>query len=245
MNTKINLSKVTLTGADDSVNPEDLFKISKEYPFVEWGILLSRNSRGNNRFPSLKWNNRLESLDSEHYEFEMQYAGHLCGSFVKELLMGNTKFVSEIGDVWELFQRIQINTHGIKHQYNEIGLLNALAQYPEKEFIFQYDNANKEILDYVISESEVNISTLFDLSHGAGVLPEEWPLPIEGIKCGYAGGLSPENVESQILRIKDKIGDVEIWIDMETHLRINNDKKFDLSRCEEVLKICEPYINYL
>ena len=241
----MNLSKVTMTGADDSTNPERLFELSAKYPYAEWAILLSRNSKGSNRFPSLKWMNRLTALDSVFFDFEMQYSGHLCGAYVRELLMGNTDFVKEIGDIWELFQRIQINTHGIKHEYDQVKLLNALAQYPEKEFIFQYDNANKEILDYVVANSEVNVSTLFDLSHGAGVLPEEWPLPIEGVKCGYAGGLSPENVEAQIKLIESKIGDAEIWIDMETKVRSNNDKLFDLAKVETVFEICKAHVEYV
>jgi hypothetical protein len=241
----MNLSKVTMTGADDSINPEKLFELSAKFPYAEWAILLSRNSRGGNRFPSLKWMNRLAALDNDFFDFEMQYSGHLCGAYVREFLMGNTDFVKEIGDIWDLFQRIQINTHGIKHEYDKVKLLNALAQYPEKEFIFQYDNANKEILDYVVANSEVNVSTLFDLSHGAGVLPEEWPLPIEGIKCGYAGGLSPENVSDQIKLIESKIGDAEIWIDMETKVRSNNDTLFDLTKVESVFETCKAHVEYV
>ena len=35
------LTKVTLTGADDFTDPKRLIEISREYPFVEWGILFS------------------------------------------------------------------------------------------------------------------------------------------------------------------------------------------------------------
>lgn len=236
------LSKVTMTGADDSTKQESLFELSAKYPYAEWAILLSRNSAGRNRFPSLNWMNRLSELDSDFYDFEMQYAGHLCGSYVREFLMGNTGFIKEIGDIWELFQRIQINTHGIGHEYDKKGLLNVLAKYPEKEFIFQYDNANKEILDYVVANSSASVSALFDLSHGAGILPEEWPLPIDGVKCGYAGGLSPDNVNEQIKLIESKIDDAEIWIDMETKVRSNNDKLFDLTKVESVFETCKAHI---
>ena len=34
---------VTITGADDSIQPSQLLDLQKEFPFVEWGILLSRN----------------------------------------------------------------------------------------------------------------------------------------------------------------------------------------------------------
>ena len=236
------LSKVTMTGADDTTKQESLFELSAKYPYAEWAILLSRNSIGRNRFPSLKWMNRLAELDNNFFDFEMQYSGHLCGAYVNEFLMGNTDFVKEIGEIWGLFQRIQINTHGIRHEYDEMNLLNALAQYPEKEFIFQYDNSNKEILDHVVANSDTSISALFDLSHGAGVLPKEWPIPINGVKCGYAGGLSPENIEEQIKLIESKVGDAEIWVDMETKVRSNNDMIFDLTKVESVFKTCKHYI---
>jgi hypothetical protein len=38
------LKTVTITGADDAVDPEELLQIQQRYPFVEWGILLSRYS---------------------------------------------------------------------------------------------------------------------------------------------------------------------------------------------------------
>lgn len=234
------LRKVTLTGADDSIKPERLFELSEKYPFVEWGILLSRNSKGSARFPSSSWLMELEALDRTWYESELQWSGHLCGGYVREILMGNMKFVEEIGRAWDIFQRIQINTHGIPHQYDSTEMIAAMKS-TDKEFIFQYDNENTAILTDAI-DNRVNCSTLFDLSHGAGLLPKQWPEPIKGIISGYAGGLSPENVEDQIKLIAEKAGDIETWIDMETHLRSDNGKVFDLKKCETVLEICKKYI---
>lgn len=234
------LTKVTMTGADDSVQPERLFEISEIYPFVEWGLLVSRNSQGHNRFPSLKWLNRLNELDAKYFGAELQYSCHLCGGYVREILMGDVRFIELLGDVWEMFQRVQINTHGIPHQYDMAKMAEALKEYKDKEYIFQYDNANASILNSSITQA-LNCSTLFDLSHGAGVLPDEWPVPISGIKCGYAGGLSPENVLEQIKLIESKVGDIEIWIDMETRVRSNNDKLLDLKKVEKVLAICAEF----
>lgn len=235
------LTKVTLTGADDSIKPERLFELSEKYPFVEWGILLSRNSKGSKRFPSARWLMELEALNSTWYESEPQWSGHLCGSYVREILMGNMKFVSEIGQAWDIFQRVQINTHGSPHEYDAQEMFEAMKA-TDKEFIFQYDNENTVILMDAV-ENDVNCSTLFDLSHGAGVLPSNWPQPLTNIKCGYAGGLSPENVEDQIKKLNETIDNVEIWIDMETHLRSDNDKLFDLYKCEKVLSICQNYFS--
>lgn len=49
------LDKVSITGADDSVNPKDLVELSEEFPFVEWAILLSKSRMRSNRYPSLNW----------------------------------------------------------------------------------------------------------------------------------------------------------------------------------------------
>lgn len=225
------INKVTMTGADDSISPNELFEISKKYPFVEWGILVSRNSQGNNRFPSLDWMNKLAELN----EGKLSLACHLCGTYVKEVLMGSHRFINEIENIWQQFQRVQINTHGYKHQF-EKSAITYLKKF-NKEIIFQFDGTNKPILDYAISEG-VNCSTLFDMSHGAGVLPKEWLKPIDGVRCGYAGGLSPENIIQQIELIESKVGNYELWIDMETQIRSNNDQKFDLDKVVSVLESC-------
>lgn len=225
-----------MTGADNSIQPEELFKVSSVYPFVEWGILLSRNSQGKNRFPSTRW---MDDLAIQNEGF-LNLSGHLCGAYVREFLMGSDRCVGEIGAIWKFFSRIQINTHGIKHDWDKDGLLGLLEKHSDKEFIFQYDNANTEILNAL--SGTANISTLFDLSHGAGILPSEWPQPITGVKCGYAGGLSPENVKAQIEKIESIGGDKGTWIDMETHIRSAADTIFDLDKVKAVLSICEPKI---
>ena len=49
------LNKVTVTGADNSTHINDLIGLYKEFPFVEFGILLSLSSEGGPRFPSMDW----------------------------------------------------------------------------------------------------------------------------------------------------------------------------------------------
>lgn len=225
------INKVTMTGADDSISPNDLFEISNKYPFVEWGILVSRNSQGKSRFPSLDWMNKLSELNKG----KLLLSCHVCGTYVKEVLMGSDRFTSELGNIWNDFQRVQINTHGLKHQF-ERSAITALKKF-NKEIIFQFDGANRPILDHAISEG-VNCSTLFDMSHGAGVLPKEWLVPVDGVRCGYAGGLSPENVVQQIKLIESKVGDYELWIDMETQIRSDFDRQFDLEKVISVLESC-------
>lgn len=235
------ISKVTMTGADDSIQPVKLLALSAIYPFVEWGILLSRNSQGSNRFPSLQWMDRLsnELCEVDHH---LNFSGHLCGQYVRQILMGSPQFLREIGMMGAFFKRFQINTHGQPHDFDIKGLREIVQAASNLEngveFIFQYDNINTEAFDMTAAECK-NVSALFDLSHGAGVLAEHWPEPLAHVKCGYAGGLSPENIIDQLKRIEDKVGDKEIWIDMETHIRSDNDKLFDLKKVEAVLAAVE------
>lgn len=233
------IDKVTMTGADDSVSPINLFDIAMTYPFVEWGILLSRNSQGQNRFPSKKWMDMLAFANERlvNPKNKLKLSGHLCGGYVRQILMGSDQFINELDPIWKSLNRIQINTHGIKHDWDGIGLVKIIDDNKDKEFIFQFDDVNKDIL-HTIAPVCKNVSTLFDLSHGAGVLPKEWPVPYELFACGYAGGLSPNNVANQIELIKSKVGDKTIWIDMETHIRSNFDKQFDLDKVKRILDIC-------
>lgn len=229
------ITKVTITGADDSVNPIDLVKLSEKYPFVEWGILLSRKSMGKPRFPSYQWMQTLY----EHKE-GLNLSGHLYGAWVNEILMADVSPISQLGIIWNMFSRIQINTHGVKHEHSAI-MPTLLKIYNEKEFIFQFDNTNRTILDFAW-DCGVNCSALYDLSHGAGVLPSEWPKPLTNIKCGYAGGISPDNIEGQISLINEIVGDKDTWIDMETHVRSNGDYQFDLQKVERCLEISAKHI---
>lgn len=233
------ITKVTITGADDSINPFDLIPLNDKYPFVEWGILVSQRNFGKNRFPAGEWLKALEILKKEHSEISLSC--HLCGLYVRELSKGNDIAIKELGSIWNIFDRVQINFHAIPHTVLET-MAVVLKQYPEKEFIFQYDNVNNQAVHFM-HEKGVNCSALFDASGGAGILPKNWPQPLINIKCGYAGGISPENISEQILLIQEKIGDLNTWIDMETHVRSNNDNQFDLAKVEKCLKFSNNYIS--
>lgn len=232
------LKIVTFTGADDSIPAIDLSELSIIFPWVEWALLLSRNSQGTNRFPSNGFLNKVYTEGGPH----LRLSGHLCGAYVRELLLGKDSFIERDIPTWTMYNRIQINTHGTIHDYDSTGLSAIIKRYPEKEFIFQYDNENTDILNSVLSAGCTNVSTLFDLSHGAGVLPKDWPSPIPNVRCGYAGGISPTNIELQIRRIEQKVGSLRTWIDMETHVRSNGDKLFDLQKVRTCINIASLYI---
>lgn len=165
----------------------------------------------------------------------MQLSGHICGKWVREILEGGDyEFIqNRIG----CFKRYQLNTHGEHHKIADI---EAITGKTDCQVIVQYDNVNTELLTK-LKTAGYDAAALFDLSHGAGVLPEEWPSNLKDTYCGYAGGLSPENVADQLIKIETMCGKDPIWIDAETHLRAN-ETHFYLDACERFLKACEPWV---
>lgn len=236
------LKTVTITGADDSVKPADLLELSEKFPFVEWGILVSASQQGTPRFPSMKWVEVLKETTP------LNLSLHICGRFVRDFFQfGSTGFLAHVGYSWDRFKRVQLNTHGDAHIFgtDSLRLMAAFIKANQnKQFIFQMDNVNDGIVDFLRHAEFTlnNIAGLFDLSHGAGILPSAWPKLRADLNCGYAGGLSPENLEQQIQKIEQVVGAKEIWIDMETHVRSNHDAQFDLAKVERCLEIASMYI---
>jgi len=106
--------------------------------------------------------------------------------------------------------------------------------------IFQLDGVNDNL--YKSSKTyHIDSYPLYDLSGGAGMLPDKWIKPI-GDYCGYAGGLSPDNLKDNLNKLSNIVGDVPIWIDAETHLRSHNDKVFDIDKVIRFLEIAKPFV---
>ena len=100
------IDRVTITGADDFTDPKDLVELSEEFPFVEWGILLSASKEGMGpRFPSPKW---IEEL--AQFKDKINLAGHICGSWVRKLAVNiDNSVFKERPEFLEYFPRIQLN----------------------------------------------------------------------------------------------------------------------------------------
>lgn len=60
------ITTFTITGADDSVDPADLFRLQHSYPFVEWGILMKDDPKHKHkpRYPSWDWLKKLANTNA-------------------------------------------------------------------------------------------------------------------------------------------------------------------------------------
>ena len=244
----MNLDRVTITGPDNSINPTDLISLTKEFPFVEWGILYSASSMGSNRFPNADWLHELRSMSRrEHLPLSL----HLCGQYVRRILVGD-----DPQDVWtfiDVFDRVQLNFHAEKNICNPKachGTLLRLSDHGQREFIFQIDGerGNQHLKAIQEEGDDFRSFGLFDVSGGAGILPRDWPAPLLMLDDGtpdyhgYAGGLGPDNLAEQIPLIAKAANGCRFWIDMETHVRSHNDRIFDLEKVRRCLEIAKPFV---
>ena len=92
---------VTITGADDNTDPNQLAHLSRFYPFVEWGILFSEKRRGLPRYPTLRWIRNLEDLAEGR---RLKLAMHLCGAEARLATLNAHDFYP--GPAWK---RVQLN----------------------------------------------------------------------------------------------------------------------------------------
>jgi hypothetical protein len=246
---------VTITGADDGVDPYQLVHLSRFYPFVEWGILSSEKRRGTSRFPvarypSFHWIRELEQLALSR---TMNLSMHLCGAEARLAALQGREFRPHAP-----WGRVQLNGYepGTANQH-----WDALSR-GSRGFRFILQARSHETLEAVWRDAQIaDADVLFDPSGGAGKGPGSWPImPIgelgegSGIVTGFAGGIGPENVEGVLSEIISKNKQlIQVWIDMESGVRSGGDKvgeekygmadqsKFDLDKVKAVLEVVRKF----
>jgi len=228
------LERVTITGADDNTSISQLLELSKEFPFVEWGILVSRRSEGSYRFPSRDWIDELMAVSHG-----LKLSMHVCGAWVRQMFVGELRW-EELPSCFPIVDRIQINTHAQQHASTS-AFTDKLAERPNVQFIFQWDGVNDHLI-YAAKASGLNVAALFDASGGAGILPDKWVAPADGFPCGYAGGLGPDNVIEQIRKI-ETVCKKPFWIDMERRVRTHDDARLDMDLVRKVLKYSAKHVH--
>lgn len=250
------LDRVTFTGADDSIQPADLLPLTRDFPFVEWGILYSEKHSGSSRFPSDEW---IAELEATKFPLGTQLSMHLCGQVLRDLASGNFTNDESLPPFWFMFDRAQLNWHGERVKNASFPLIAKSLKFwsdfkqqtfgNRPQFIFQADGRNDDLLGEATGFEEFDGVILFDRSHGGGVSPDSWPKPIymsndvDHCYHGYAGGLGPDNLADEIPRIAEAAGNCHVWIDMET--KVFTAGRFDLAKVRQCLEICKPFVTQL
>lgn len=224
------LTRVTITGADDDVNPQNLINLSRRYPFVEWAFLISPERMGSPRYPTLDWLRLL----SEHRIHSMLFAAHFCGRAARETLTGSGEYTSLVP--LKMCTRWQLN--GYVHITPE---LRDLARHATQEIILQA-RSHEAVPSVLADAAELGSSVLIDPSGGRGIdTVEGWNHPaIVGSRpmVGFAGGITPANVMEKLQSIRHE---GRFWIDMESGVRNEHDR-LDLAKVESVLEQTAPIV---
>ena len=113
---------------------------------------------------------------------------------------------------------------------------------PAPQFIVQLNGKaiNEEVGENLRSNG-LDVAFLYDGSGGQGIIPDRWPAP-KGDYCGYAGDLSPSNIETQIPLIREAAGSARIYLDLEAGARDAQDR-FDLDAVKLLLEIVAPHVD--
>src|SRR5207244_2692610 len=139
----MHLTHLTLTGADDSVDPIELAKLSAAYPIIEWGILIADALGGAPRFPSSAWRNELYRV-APH----VRRAAHICREDALAALTCDTPLRDELRE----YKRVQMNFDVRLLRPETLTGLVALAGKSLRnrggvpiEFITQHNEANRSV----------------------------------------------------------------------------------------------------
>ncbi len=235
------LTQVTITGADDGVDPNALLDISEEFPFVEWAILIATQPKP--RYPTQAWIGFFGEAQQRRAPIWHRWAVHLCGETARRAMGGCDGVTDMLRCVSGDF-RVQLNGFS---SYR-LPMLLIAEHFPRTEFILQCNTGEALAHAVKLHERHPNVAALWDPSGGLGRsfmengawFPRyrEFQIPI-----GYAGGINEFNVEDTIVSLCNGTGD-PLWIDLETGARTHDDK-FDIVKVRRILELAAPFVRTL
>ena len=202
---------------------KELQDLAKEYPFVEFGVLVgSKSGKGYPRYPA--------KVVVDHFKREccgkINTAIHLCGTYSRNVMFGGGPSFDHSVVICDGFDRVQINAK--KFIWDSVyAFADSVSCFkvviPYRNMHIHYPNLNSKL------------EFLYDASGGQGKdTINQWPKPnITNHRIGYAGGISPDNID-RALAFCDRFPDVDMWLDMESGIRTND--WLDLNK---VRQICE------
>lgn len=227
------LTRITITGADDAVDHEELLALSAEFPWVEWGILRGGKDRqGTPRFPIPRWVSRFDELVLES-QTPVSWALHLCGEPARHAMAGSPVMFAALKSMTA--QRVQLNGFS-RYRLPMLALAQLL---PGVEFILQTADLQSEHHAVELEKLHPNVTHLLDASGGRGqygVWAER-----NDPRVGYAGGIGPDNVVETLTYLLAYQAEQTFWIDMESGVRTGD--RLDLDKVRRVLELAKPFVS--
>lgn len=230
------LNKVSLTGPDDRTPIAALNALGARFPFVEWALLYVAHNEGAPRNPTQAWREAFfDAAPAGHS------AVHLCGSLAfQQLLAGSLP--REILRA----KRLQLNVNARRRELTDAEVLAVYGRALDlgPDIILQRHADTAKLIAAFVARlppaDRSRVHVLLDESKGTGKSPQVWSRPagLDGLYCGFAGGLGPANIAG-VLPVLDALG-APCWADMESGVRTDNE--FDLEKARQVLAACEAHL---
>jgi phosphoribosylanthranilate isomerase len=265
MNTKAHPFLVSITGADDAVDPRRLVELSEEYPFVEWGILHLPHKEGTPRNPTSGWRWKLAQARNARAGGQpaVRTALHLCSDDVFSAILAGTESPTLLAELAQ-YDRVQLNINARRMTFepSEIVKLYEALRWLGIPIIMQaHEGTEAGIRRFVsqVARTQVDspwllrlslaaidkgdIAILLDNSKGKGVAPEGWRAPVSQaghpLHTGYAGGISPDNIEAVLdatQRAVENSGNAAHPYWLDMESGVRTGNRFDLGKVVRVLK---------
>lgn len=136
-----------------------------------------------------------------------------------------------------IIKRIQLNIGDYAYMFNAGKTSSLIASFPDHEFILPYNERVAPKME-ALRKTGAKFNLLYDASYGAGVAPKTYKAPVwDNVNFGYAGGLSIDNVASNLSKINSVLPpDYSTWIDAEGRLRSSMHGGLDLAKARTYLQ---------
>lgn len=213
-------ASMTITGVDERTSADDISRLIEQYPWLEIGMLYTVTPEGRNRYPSFDW------LVEAAGVLSGRCALHVCGRGARgELLVGN------LAGVMRHVARLQVN--GV-FDIDTLGTI--CSSVGSDTTVITQDHPDNR--DLRLQRGSRNHALLVDGSGGRGIGPSTWVRPSTWKHVGFAGGLGPDNLATELPKIA-AVARGEFWVDMENNLR--TDDWFDI---EKAKRACEAFAEW-
>ena len=217
--------RITVTGVDASTALQDIAALLSIAPEVEIGFLFTESPEGRQRYPSHAW--LREAMPSARGRCAL----HVCGSGGRRLLAEG-----QLADLTRNAARIQVNGTVAAGHFSADWIEGICALHPAHTIITQHCPGNVALLDVAAA----NHALLVDGSGGNGRSPEAWTRPATDKSVGFAGGLGPHNLASELPLIREAAGSTPYWIDMEGRIRDVADR-FDVAAAAAAIRFAAGF----
>lgn len=165
---------ISITGADDRTDPQQLVALSKRFPFVEWAVLVYPENVGAARNPSDEWRRKFLKLSTTH---SLKTALHLCGDDIFRAILDDRLDFDQVSELVG-YGRIQVNLNAREGHftnddvYRVYGYLAGLGC----SLILQRHAGTEAVISRYLAEHPAavtvgKVTVLFDTSRGRGFAP--------------------------------------------------------------------------